>query len=97
MPLIEMVEYVQEQQYVVVEHFCSTYYIEIQGFLILDQESQKYNFYVLDYCCVKYPINPRYIVENFEAAPLFIAQQAFPKYNLTEENYGFKTSNAASR
>lgn len=82
-------EIVQECRYHIVEHFYTTFDIEIQGILIFDSCSQKYNFYVLGYIETSYPPNPCQIIKCHKAQPLEVAQAAFGSYNLDPSTYGF--------
>jgi hypothetical protein len=80
---------VEQHEYVIVENFRSTYPICLEGFLILDKDVDKYNYYLISYNDGLNTFEAKDIVKYYLPLPLEIARVTFPSYNLTEENYGF--------
>ena len=72
-------------QYEIIASFCSTFYEEISGVLILDNESNKYNAYLM----IFFENNATYIVKNYIPQSLDVAQILFPLIHIDENNYGF--------
>ena len=85
---VEQVCYIETHHYKIVEHLMVTFPDEIQGFLILDEDLNKYNYYITHYF-INY--DPEQIIKNFSPQSLEEAQKTFPKYSLNEGNYGFNS------
>lgn len=75
--------------YILIEEKCSSLY-PIKSLLLYDQKLRKYNAYVIDN---EFPgMNPmdcNFIVKTYCPVSVVIANDLFPKYKFTEENYGF--------
>ncbi len=85
--MTEQVYYVEEHEYDIVEHIMTTYFIELQIFMIKDETSGKYLCFMTDY--IHYFTDAREIMEYGNFQSLYKARFMFPQYNLNEENYGF--------
>ncbi len=86
---VEHVCYVENQSYQIVDHFATTYIIEIYGFLIFNQNTLKYNLYIIDISQMKNEFNAVEIIEKFKPLLLNEVIMYFPQYCFTNENYGF--------
>ncbi len=63
--------------------------VDVNAFLILNTESNKFNYYIVDSVLLDKEMDAQMINENFFAQPLDIAKKHYPEFNFTESNYGF--------